>query len=127
MNGFSDAQLRIIARDFVGPGMTLSGSDVRATVVPRVGPVKAAFSGKETLADNRIIGEGAGGVAGFAKGGAKVRREEESPDVTILRDETEAQTGGKLAQLGSRLIDSTSRKLAANFFENFATLVAPSS
>ncbi|MCP3474837.1 SRPBCC domain-containing protein [Bradyrhizobium sp. CCGUVB1N3] len=107
--------------------MTLSGSDVRATVVPRVGPVKAAFSGKETLADNRIIGEGAGGVAGFAKGGAKVRREEESPDVTILRDETEAQTGGKLAQLGSRLIDSTSRKLAANFFENFATLVAPSS
>ncbi|WBL79325.1 hypothetical protein I3J27_02535 [Bradyrhizobium xenonodulans] len=64
---------------------------------------------------------------GFAKGGAKVGLEEESPDVTILQDETDAQIGGKLAQPGSRLIDSTSRKLAANFFESLAALVAPSS
>ena len=56
-----------------------------------------------------------------------MRLEEESPDVTILHYETEAQIGGKLAQLGSRLIDSTSRKLAASFFESFAAVVAPSS
>jgi carbon monoxide dehydrogenase subunit G len=110
-----------------------SPTEMTATVVLKVGPVKATFSGKVTLADidapngYRIIGEGAGGVAGFSKGGAKVRLEEESPDVTILHYETEAQIGGKLAQLGSRLIDSTSRKLAANFFESFAAVVAPSS
>jgi carbon monoxide dehydrogenase subunit G len=104
-----------------------------ATVVLKVGPVKATFSGKVTLTDieapnsYRIIGEGAGGVAGFAKGGATVRLEEESPGVTILHYEADAQIGGKLAQLGSRLIDSTSRKLAANFFESFAAVVAPSS
>jgi carbon monoxide dehydrogenase subunit G len=108
-----------------------SPTEMSATVVLKVGPVKATFNGKVTLADidapnsYRIIGEGAGGVAGFAKGGAKVRLEEEAPDVTILHYETEAQIGGKLAQLGSRLIDSTSRKLAANFFENFAGLLAP--
>jgi carbon monoxide dehydrogenase subunit G len=110
-----------------------SPTEMSATVVLKVGPVKATFSGKVTLADidapnsYRIIGEGAGGVAGFAKGGAKVRLEEETSDVTILHYETEAQIGGKLAQLGSRLIDSTSRKLAANFFENFAALLAPTS
>jgi carbon monoxide dehydrogenase subunit G len=99
--------------------------------VLKVGPVKATFNGKVTLADidapnsYRIIGEGAGGVAGFAKGGAKVRLEEGTPDVTILHCETEAQIGGKLAQLGSRLIDSTSRKLAASFFESVAAVVAP--
>jgi len=110
-----------------------SPSEMTATVVLRVGPVKATFSGKVTLTDieapnsYRIIGEGAGGVAGFAKGGATVRLEEESPGVTILHYEADAQIGGKLAQLGSRLIDSTSRKLAANFFESFAAVVAPSS
>ena len=71
----------------------------------------------------RIIGEGAGGVAGFAKGGAKVRLEEESPDVTILHYEAEAQIGGKLAQLGSRLIQSTAKKLAAKFFKSFAEVL----
>jgi uncharacterized protein len=110
-----------------------SPTEMSATVVLKVGPVKATFNGKVTLTDidapnsYRIIGEGVGGVAGFAKGGAKVRLEEESPDVTILHYETEAQIGGKLAQLGSRLIDSTSRKLAASFFESFATVLAPSS
>ncbi len=110
-----------------------SPTEMVATVVLKVGPVKATFNGKVTLADidapnsYRIIGEGAGGVAGFAKGGAKVSLEEESPEITILHYETEAQIGGKLAQLGSRLIDSTSRKLAVNFFENFAAAVAPES
>ncbi len=113
---------------------TLEGSPqdgFAARVTTKVGPVKATFNGKVTLTDidapnsYRILGEGAGGVAGFAKGGAKVSLEEEAPDVTILHYETEAQIGGKLAQLGSRLIDSTSRKLAANFFENFAAAVAP--
>ncbi len=101
-----------------------------STVVIKVGPVKATFRGKVTLMDldppnsYRIVGEGAGGVAGFAKG-ADVRLEAEAPDVTILHYETNAQIGGKLAQLGSRLIDSISRKLAASFFENFASIVAP--
>ncbi|WP_256805428.1 MULTISPECIES: carbon monoxide dehydrogenase subunit G [unclassified Bradyrhizobium] len=110
----------------------VSPTEMSATVVLKVGPVKATFNGKVTLTDidapssYRIIGEGAGGVAGFAKGAAKVRLEEESPDITVLHYETEAQIGGKLAQLGSRLIDSTSRKLAASFFENFAGIVAPS-
>ena len=110
-----------------------SPTEMTATVVLKVGPVKATFNGKVTLTDidapnsYRIVGEGAGGVAGFAKGGAKVRLEEEAPEITILHYETEAQIGGKLAQLGARLIDSTSKKLAANFFENFASVVAPTS
>jgi carbon monoxide dehydrogenase subunit G len=114
------------------PEMT-SPTEMTAIVVLKVGPVKATFSGKVTLTDidapngYRIVGEGAGGVAGFAKGGAKVRLAEDSPDVTILQNEADAQIGGKLAQLGARLIESTSRKLAASFFDNFAALVAPSS
>src|SRR5215471_14432911 len=72
-----------------------SPTEMTATVVLKVGPVKATFGGKVTLADidapngYRIIGEGAGGVAGFAKGGARVRLEEESSDVTILHYEAE--------------------------------------
>jgi carbon monoxide dehydrogenase subunit G len=108
-----------------------SPSEMTATVVLKVGPVKATFGGKVSLLDldppnsYRITGEGAGGVAGFAKGGAHVRLEEEAPDVTILHYDVDAQIGGKLAQLGSRLIDSTAKKLAGSFFENFAKLVAP--
>lgn len=108
-------------------------TEMTATVVIKIGPVKATFRGKVTLMDidppnsYRIIGEGAGGVAGFAKGGADVRLEEEAPGVTILHYETNTQIGGKLAQLGSRLIDSTSRKLAAGFFDNLAGIIAPAS
>lgn len=108
-----------------------SPTEMTATVVLKIGPVKATFAGKVTLLDldppnsYRIVGEGAGGVAGFAKGGANVRLEEETPDITILHYEVDAQIGGKLAQLGSRLIDSTAKKLAASFFDNFASLVAP--
>jgi len=106
-----------------------SPTDMTATVVFRVGPVKATFGGKVTLSDldppngYRISGEGSGGVAGFAKGGATVRLESESPAVTILHYEVDAQIGGKLAQLGGRLIDSTAKKLAGEFFAAFGEVV----
>jgi len=103
-----------------------------AAIVLKVGPVKARFNGKVVLCDidppngYRITGEGSGGVAGFAKGGAKVRLESEGPDMTVLHYDVEAQVGGKIAQLGVRLIDSTARKLAGAFFEKFATVAASS-
>jgi uncharacterized protein len=106
-----------------------SPTEMTATVVFRVGPVKATFGGKVTLSDldppnsYRISGEGSGGVAGFAKGGAAVRLESESPEVTILHYEVDAQIGGKLAQLGQRLIDSTAKKLAGEFFAAFGMAV----
>jgi uncharacterized protein len=106
-----------------------SPTEMTATVVFRVGPVKATFSGKVTLSDldppnsYRISGEGSGGVAGFAKGGAAVRLVSESPDVTILHYDVDAQIGGKLAQLGQRLIDSTAKKLAGEFFASFGEVV----
>ena len=106
-----------------------SPTEMTATVVFRVGPVKATFGGKVTLSDldppnsYRISGEGSGGVAGFAKGGATVRLESESPEVTILHYEVDAQIGGKLAQLGQRLIDLTARKLAGEFFVAFGAVV----
>jgi carbon monoxide dehydrogenase subunit G len=92
--------------------------------------VKATFGGKVTLSDldppnsYRITGEGSGGVAGFAKGGAAVRLEAESADVTILHYDVDAQIGGKLAQLGARLIDSTAKKLAREFFISFTERVS---
>lgn len=106
-----------------------SPTEMTATVVIKVGPVKATFGGKVTLTDldppnsYRINGEGSGGVAGFAKGGALVRLEAESDNVTILHYDVDAQIGGKLAQLGGRLIDSTSKKLAGEFFAAFGVLV----
>jgi uncharacterized protein len=106
-----------------------SATEMTATVVFKVGPVKARFGGKVTLSDldppnsYRISGEGSGGVAGFAKGGASVGLEAESPEVTILHYAVDAQIGGKLAQLGGRLIDSTAKKLAGEFFTSFAQLV----
>ena len=106
-----------------------SPTEMTATVVFRVGPVKATFGGKVTLSDldppnsYRISGEGSGGVAGFAKGGATVRLEPEGPDATVLHYEVDAQIGGKLAQLGSRLIDSTAKKLAGQFFASFGEVV----
>jgi len=107
-----------------------SPTEMTATVVIKVGPVKATFGGKVTLSDldppnsYRISGEGNGGIAGFAKGGATVRLEAESPDITILHYDVDAQIGGKLAQLGGRLIDSTAKKLAGEFFTSFAEVVA---
>ena len=106
-----------------------SPTEMTATVVFKVGPVKATFGGKVTLSDldppnsYRISGEGTGGVAGFAKGGASVKLEAESSEVTFLHYEVDAQIGGKLAQLGGRLIDSTSKKLAGEFFASFGEVV----
>lgn len=96
-----------------------------ARVTTKVGPVKATFNGNVTLSNVKppesytISGEGKGGVAGFAKGGADVHL---APDGsgTLLTYTVNAQVGGKLAQLGSRLIDSTSKKLADQFFSTFA-------
>jgi hypothetical protein len=108
-----------------------SPTEMTATVVVKLGPVKASFNGKVTLSDidapnsYRISGEGSGGVAGFAKGGASVKLEDEGPDATILNYTVDAQIGGKLAQLGGRLIDSTAKKLAGEFFENFAATLSP--
>jgi len=106
-----------------------SPHDMTATVVLRVGPVKATLGGKVTLSDldppngYRISGEGSGGIAGFAKGGATVALASDGPDATILTYAVDAQIGGKLAQLGGRLIDSTARKLAGQFFASFGAAV----
>jgi carbon monoxide dehydrogenase subunit G len=102
-----------------------SENEMAATVTLKVGPIKARFNGEVELKNLNpphgytIQGEGKGGIAGFAKGGADVTLEEESPDVTILRYEAKADVGGKIAQLGSRLITSTSKKLAGQFFSTF--------
>lgn len=109
-----------------------SDTELEAKVKLKVGPVKATFGGKVTLNDldppngYTIEGEGSGGVAGFARGGAKVRLEEDGPEATILHYEVDAKVGGKLAQLGARLIDSTAKRLAGEFFTAFGEQVAPS-
>lgn len=100
-----------------------------AKVRAKVGPVSAKFAGNVTLSDINppesytISGEGKGGAAGFAKGGAQVRLEEDGAD-TILHYTVDAKVGGKLAQLGSRLIDGTAKKMADDFFGGFAASVA---
>ena len=100
----------------------------RAIAKMKVGPVSARFKGRVTLSDfdppngYRITGEGEGGIAGFAKGGAVVSLEDVAGG-TALTYAVEAQIGGKLAQLGQRLITSTAKKLADEFFVNFAQVV----
>jgi len=107
-----------------------SPTDFKAKVVLKIGPVKATFAGAVTLSEldapnsYRITGEGQGGVAGFAKGGAKVWLVEDG-EGTILSYEAQANVGGKIAQLGARLIDSTSKKLAGEFFGAFGKALAP--
>lgn len=103
----------------------VSDTEMTATVTAKVGPVKAKFKGNVVLSDLNppesytISGEGSGGVAGFAKGGAEVRLAEEGSE-TILSYTAKAQVGGKLAQIGSRLIDSTAKKMADDFFGAFS-------
>jgi carbon monoxide dehydrogenase subunit G len=105
-----------------------SETELSAKVTAKVGPVKARFGGTVTLSDidppngYTISGEGKGGAAGFAKGGADVVLEEDG-DGTLLKYTAKANVGGKLAQIGSRLIDSTSKKLANQFFAKFAEVV----
>ncbi len=106
----------------------ISDTEFAAKVKVKVGPVSAKFNGKVTFTDldppngYTISGEGKGGPAGFAKGGAKVRLEADGA-ATILHYEVDAQVGGKLAQIGSRLIDATAKKMAGDFFAKFAEAV----
>ena len=105
-----------------------SDTDLGARVVLKIGPVKARFEGKVTLdtagAPGRfcLTGEGSGGVAGFARGGADVELIEEAGG-TLLRYTARADVGGKIAQLGNRLILGTAKKLSVAFFENFSAAV----
>lgn len=101
-----------------------------ATAKVKVGPVGATFKGKVDLQDldppngYKIVGEGSGGIAGFAKGGATVRLSDAEPGTTKLTYDVEANVGGKIAQLGSRLIDGVAKKMADQFFANFAKAVS---
>lgn len=98
--------------------------ELEAKVLLKVGPVKARFGGTVKLDKSgapekfSLSGEGSGGTAGFARGGADVELEEDG-DETILRYTAKADIGGKLAQLGSRLVTGTAKKLSSKFFENF--------
>lgn len=108
----------------------LSDNEFQAVATNKVGPVKARFKGKVRLSDldppngYRISGEGDGGVAGFAKGGATVALTDKDGG-TLLTYNVEAQIGGKLAQLGQRLVNGAAKKLADQFFTKFAAQFAP--
>ncbi len=103
-------------------------NEFQAVATNRIGPVKARFKGKVRLTDMdppngyKISGEGDGGVAGFAKGGASVRLTDKDGG-TLLTYNVEAQIGGKLAQLGQRLVNGAAKKLADDFFVRFAAAV----
>jgi uncharacterized protein len=105
-----------------------SPTEFSAKVQAKVGPVKANFAGDVTLSDldppnsYRISGKGTGGAAGFAEGGADVRLEDLGGQTRLVYD-VDAKVGGKLAQIGSRLIDSTARRMADDFFNRFAEAV----
>ena len=107
-----------------------SDTELSAVVALKIGPIKARFNGTVELTNLNpphsytISGEGKGGVAGFAKGGADVSLKEDGPGATILSYSAKADVGGKMAQLGSRLIQSTSKKLAGQFFSDFNARVS---
>ena len=102
----------------------LSENQLKATASIKIGPISAKFGGAVTLSDidppngYTISGEGQGGVAGFAKGGAKVALVDDG-DATLLTYTVNAQVGGKIAQLGARLIDATAKQMAEAFFDRF--------
>jgi carbon monoxide dehydrogenase subunit G len=106
----------------------LADDQMRATAAVKVGPISARFTGKVQLTDidapngYRISGEGQGGVAGFAKGGANVALADDGAG-TLLSYQVNAQVGGKLAQLGGRLIDATAKQMADAFFDRFSRQV----
>ena len=108
-----------------------SDTEMQAVATTKIGPVKARFKGKVHLTGlnppngYKISGEGDGGVAGFAKGGAKVSLSDKDGG-TLLTYDVEAQIGGKLAQLGQRLINSAAKKTADDFFAKFAAAVTQS-
>lgn len=109
----------------------ISATEMNAQVTLRIGPVKATFAGKMSLSEldppngYTITGEGSGGMAGFAKAGVKVRLDPDG-EATVLNYTVNAEIGGKIAQLGARLIDGTAKKFAADFFERFSEIAAPS-
>ncbi len=106
-----------------------SDSDMKATAAVKIGPIAAQFTGKVQLLDldpptsYRIAGEGQGGVAGFANGGATVHLSDDG-QFTLLQYEVKAQVGGKIAQLGARLIDATAKQMADQFFDRFSAAVS---
>jgi carbon monoxide dehydrogenase subunit G len=107
----------------------LFDTKMTAKVTVGIGPVHASFTGRVKLSDLdppmvRLSGEGSGGLAGHAKGGATVRLFDDGKG-TLMKYEAQADVGGKLAQLGSRLIDSAAKKLTDEFFEKFAAVVGP--
>ncbi|WP_279482742.1 carbon monoxide dehydrogenase subunit G [Aureimonas sp. SK2] len=103
-------------------------NEMAATVVAKIGPVKATFTGQVRLENivapesYSIVGEGKGGIAGFASGGADVHLADEGSE-TVLTYTVDAKVGGKIAQLGGRLVDSSAKKLAGQFFDNLAARV----
>lgn len=109
----------------------ISDTEFKATAGVTFGPVSATFGGKVTLSDldpphgYRISGEGTGGAAGFAKGGATVRLTPKDGGTDLAYD-VEASVGGKIAQIGQRFIDQAAKKMADDFFSRFAAAVAPS-
>jgi hypothetical protein len=106
-----------------------SETEFQAVATIKIGPVKARFKGRVQLSEidppngYKISGEGEGGVAGFAKGGAVVKLTDKDGG-TLLSYDVESQIGGKLAQLGQRLVQGTAKKLADDFFNKFAAAVA---
>lgn len=113
--------------------ITLLGPDQYELVMAvKIGPVSAKFKGKMSLTDIKppqsysIVFEGQGGMAGFAKGSAAVVLQPQAQnDMTMLQYNVEAQVGGKIAQLGSRLIDSSAKKMADDFFARFVAVFTP--
>ncbi len=107
-----------------------SDTAMKATATVKIGPISARFTGNVQLSEMdppngyTISGEGQGGVAGFAKGGAKVKLVDDG-GATTLSYEVHAQVGGKLAQLGARLVDASAKQLADQFFDRFSARVAP--
>ncbi len=106
----------------------VSDNDFSAKVKAKVGPVSLTMMGDVHLSDlnppvsYRITGQGKGGAAGFARGGADIRLEDKG-GATLIAYDVDAQVGGKLAQIGNRLIDSTARKMADDFFSRFVAIV----
>ncbi|MFN3231783.1 MAG: SRPBCC family protein [Alphaproteobacteria bacterium] len=109
-----------------------SDTEMTAVVKAKVGPVSAKFNGDVTLSDMdppngyTLSGEGKGGVAGFARGTAKVALAEDG-DGTLLTYNVDAKVGGKLAQVGARLVDGTAKKMADDFFSTFSEIVGSGS
>jgi hypothetical protein len=109
----------------------LGADEFQARVAVKLGPMAAKFGGKVRLenlnppAGYTISGEGNGGAMGFAKGGADVALDALGPEETLLKYHVKAQVGGKMAQLGARLIDSTAKQMADQFFDRFAAQLSP--